>query len=36
VIVDDFMHKALALVVDSSIGGQRVVRELDVAIVWRG
>jgi putative transposase len=29
-IVDDFTREALALVVDSSIGGERVVRELDV------
>ena len=28
-IVDDFTREALALVVDSSIGGRRVVRELD-------
>jgi putative transposase len=35
-IVDDFTREALALVVDSSIGGQRVVRELDAVIARRG
>jgi putative transposase len=35
-IVDDFTREALALVVDSSIGGQRVVRELDALIARRG
>jgi len=31
-VVDDFTREALALVVDTSIGDQRVVRELDVLI----
>ena len=35
-MVDDFTREALALVVDTSIGGQRVVRELDVLIGVRG
>ena len=35
-IVDDFTREALALVVDSSIGGRRVVRELDALIARRG
>lgn len=35
-IVDDFTREALALVVDSSIGGQRVVRALDALIARRG
>jgi len=35
-VVDDFTREALALVVDTSIGGQRVVRELDVLIGVRG
>jgi putative transposase len=35
-IVDDFTREALALVVDTSIGGQRVVRELDGLIARRG
>ena len=35
-IVDDFTREALALVVDSSIGGQRVMRELDALIARRG
>lgn len=35
-IVDDFTREALALVVDTSISGQRVVRELDNLIAWRG
>jgi putative transposase len=34
--VDDFTREALALVVDTSIGGQRVVRELDALIARRG
>ena len=34
-IVDDFTREALALVVDSSIGGQRVMRELDALIARR-
>ena len=35
-VVDDFTREALALVVDSSIGGQRVVREIDAVIARRG
>src|SRR5262245_10079309 len=35
-IVDDFTREALALVVDSSIGGRRVVRELDAVVARRG
>lgn len=35
-IVDDFTREALSLVVDTSIGGQRVVRELDRLIALRG
>jgi putative transposase len=35
-IVDDFTREALALVVDSSINGRRVVRELDALIARRG
>jgi putative transposase len=35
-IVDDFTREALARVVDSSIGGRRVVRELDAVIARRG
>ena len=35
-IVDDFTREALALVVDTSIGGQRVARELDALIATRG
>jgi putative transposase len=35
-IVDDFTREALALIVDSSIGGRRVVRELDALIARRG
>lgn len=35
-VVDDFTREALALVVDTSIGGVRVVRELDALIVRRG
>jgi putative transposase len=35
-IVDDFTREALALVVDTSIGGQRLVRELDAIIARRG
>ncbi len=36
VIIDDFTREALALVVDTSIGGRRVVRELDTLIAARG
>jgi putative transposase len=35
-IVDDFTREALALVVDSSIGGRRVARELDALSARRG
>jgi transposase InsO family protein len=34
-VVDEFTREALALVVDSSIGGRRVVRELDALIARR-
>jgi putative transposase len=36
VVVDDFTRECLALVVDTSIGGHRVARELDALIAWRG
>lgn len=35
-VVDDFTREALALVVDTSIGGQRVVRALEAVIARRG
>jgi putative transposase len=35
-VVDDFTREALVLVVDSSIPGARVVRELGALIAWRG
>ncbi len=35
-IVDDFTREGLALVVDTSIGGRRLVRELEALIVHRG
>ena len=35
-VVDDYTRKRLALVVDRSLSGVRVVRELDAAIAWRG
>jgi putative transposase len=35
-VVDDFTREALALTVDTSIGGTRVVRELDALIARRG
>ncbi len=35
-IVDDFTREALALVVDTSIGGRRLARELDGVIAARG
>jgi len=35
-IVDDFTREALALVVDTSIGGMRLARELDVLVARRG
>jgi len=36
VIVDDFTRECLALVVDTSLSGKRVVRELDALIALRG
>jgi putative transposase len=35
-VVDDFTREALALIVDTSIGGARVVRELEALIARRG
>jgi putative transposase len=35
-VLDDFSRECLALVVDTSISGQRVARELDQLIAWRG
>jgi putative transposase len=35
-VVDDFTREALALIVDTSIGGQRVVRELETLVSVRG
>ncbi len=35
-IVDDYTREALALVVDTSIGGRRLARELDGLIAQRG
>lgn len=35
-VVDDFTREALSLVVDTSIGGRRVARELDALIARRG
>jgi len=35
-VLDDFTREALALVVDTSIGGQRVARELDRLVAGRG
>jgi len=35
-VVDDFTREALALVVDTSIGGVRLVRELDALVAARG
>lgn len=35
-IVDDFTREALALVVDTSIGGHRMARELDILVARRG
>jgi putative transposase len=35
-IVDDYTREALALVLDTSIGGHRMARELDVLIARRG
>ena len=35
-IVDDFTREALALVVDTSIRGRRLARELDALIARRG
>jgi putative transposase len=36
VVVDDFTREALALVVDTALGGARVARELDAVIALRG
>ena len=36
VVVDDFTRECLALVVDTSLSGQRVARELDALIALRG
>jgi putative transposase len=36
VVVDDFTRECLALVVDTSISGRRVARELNALIAWRG
>jgi putative transposase len=36
VLVDDFTRECLALVVDTSLSGQRVARELDALIALRG
>jgi putative transposase len=35
-VLDDFSRECLALVVDTSISGKRVARELDQLITWRG
>lgn len=35
-VVDDFTRECLALVADTSLSGQRVARELDRLIEWRG
>jgi Integrase core domain. len=35
-VLDDFSRECLALVVDTSISGWRVARELDQMIAWRG
>jgi putative transposase len=35
-VVDDFTRECLALVADTSLSGQRVVRELDIIIAGRG
>jgi len=36
VVVDDFTRECLALVVDTSLAGQRIARELDALIALRG
>ena len=36
VVVDDFTRECLALVVDSSLSGLRVARELDALVLTRG
>jgi putative transposase len=36
IIVDDFTHESLAMVVDRSISGRRVARELDAIVAARG
>lgn len=35
-VVDDYTRECLALIVDTSLSGLRVVRELDAIIRWRG
>lgn len=35
-VLDDFSRECLALIVDTSISGKRVARELDQLIAWRG
>jgi putative transposase len=35
-VVDDFTRECLALVADTSLSGQRVVREFDIIIIGRG
>jgi transposase InsO family protein len=35
-VVDDFTRECLALVADTSLAGQRVVRELEAVIIHRG
>ena len=35
-VVDDFTRECLALVADTSLSGQRVARELDQLVEWRG
>lgn len=35
-VVDDFTRECLALVADTSLSGQRVARELDRLVEWRG
>jgi transposase InsO family protein len=35
-VVDDFTRECLALVADTSLGGRRVVRELEAVIIQRG
>ncbi|CDX24926.1 conserved hypothetical protein [Mesorhizobium plurifarium] len=35
-VIDDFSRECLATVVDNSLSGERVVRELDAIAKWRG